>query len=108
MTDSIPTKCAHDQSGLSWRHLCAPCKKAALGTELGKPSRLFPGKDLRTSSSASLVDHIFAEKGLLPVGEFQNIWKWHDRLNQIDAWRAPLTTDAQPSGAWGYLSRRRA
>jgi glutathione S-transferase len=32
----------------------------------------------------------FAEKALLPVGEFRNIRKWHDRLNQIDAWRAPF------------------
>jgi hypothetical protein len=50
------------------------------------------------------------EKRLLPVVKFRNIRKRHDRPNQIDAWRArwKVWTDAQPSGAWGCLSSRRA
>jgi len=32
----------------------------------------------------------FAERALLPVGGFRNIVAWHDRLNRIDAWRAPF------------------
>jgi glutathione S-transferase len=32
----------------------------------------------------------FAEKARMPIAGFRNIQKWHDRLNQIDAWRAPF------------------
>jgi glutathione S-transferase len=32
----------------------------------------------------------FAEQALLPVGGFRHILAWHDRLNRIDAWRAPF------------------
>jgi glutathione S-transferase len=32
----------------------------------------------------------FAEEAKLPVAGYANILKWHDRLNQLDAWRAPF------------------
>jgi hypothetical protein len=32
----------------------------------------------------------FAESAQLPVGGYRNIARWHDRLNQFDAWRAPF------------------
>jgi glutathione S-transferase len=32
----------------------------------------------------------FAEAAALPVKDYPNILKWHDRLNLVDAWRAPF------------------
>jgi glutathione S-transferase len=32
----------------------------------------------------------FAEKGSIPVTQYANIMRWHDRLNRIDAWRDPF------------------
>ena len=32
----------------------------------------------------------FAESAQLPVGGYRNIARWHDRLNELDAWRAPF------------------
>ena len=32
----------------------------------------------------------FAERGLIPLDSYANITEWHDRLNQIDAWREPF------------------
>jgi glutathione S-transferase len=32
----------------------------------------------------------FAEGAQLPVGGYRNIARWHDRLNELDAWRAPF------------------
>ncbi|WP_372782768.1 glutathione S-transferase family protein [Phenylobacterium sp.] len=32
----------------------------------------------------------FAEEAKLPVAGYKNILKWHDRLNQLEAWRAPF------------------
>ena len=32
----------------------------------------------------------FAERGLIPLDGYANIVKWHDKLNQIDAWRDPF------------------
>jgi glutathione S-transferase len=32
----------------------------------------------------------FAERAQLPVGGYRNIARWHDRLNEFDAWRAPF------------------
>jgi len=32
----------------------------------------------------------FAEQARLPVGDYVNIRRWHDRLNELDAWRAPF------------------
>lgn len=32
----------------------------------------------------------FAEQAQLPIAPYANIRKWHDRLNQLDAWRAPF------------------
>lgn len=32
----------------------------------------------------------FAEAARLPIGDYANIRRWHDRLNELDAWRAPF------------------
>lgn len=32
----------------------------------------------------------FAERGLIPLDDFAHVRAWHDRLNQIDAWREPF------------------
>lgn len=32
----------------------------------------------------------FAERGLIPVGDYRHITAWHERLNQIEAWREPF------------------
>lgn len=32
----------------------------------------------------------FAERGLLPVQAYRHIVAWHDRLNELDAWREPF------------------
>jgi len=32
----------------------------------------------------------YAERGKIPVGAYPNIVAWHDRLNQLDAWRDPF------------------
>jgi glutathione S-transferase len=32
----------------------------------------------------------FAEKALIPINEFAHIRRWHDRLNEIEAWRQPF------------------
>lgn len=32
----------------------------------------------------------FADRALIPIGDYPNIKAWHDRLNQVDAWREPF------------------
>ena len=32
----------------------------------------------------------FAESAAIPVTQYTNITRWHDRLNRIDAWRDPF------------------
>lgn len=32
----------------------------------------------------------YANEAQLPLGEFANICRWHDRLNEIDSWREPF------------------
>lgn len=32
----------------------------------------------------------FAEEARLPLGEFANIRRWHDRLNEIESWLEPF------------------
>jgi glutathione S-transferase len=44
----------------------------------------------------------YAEQAQLPLGQYANIRKWHDRLNMLDAWRAPfegLDDQAQPQAS---------
>ena len=44
----------------------------------------------------------FAESAQLPVGGYSNIARWHDRLNELDAWRAPFAGfDEAPQAAAG-------
>lgn len=46
----------------------------------------------------------FAEAAQLPIGQYRNIGRWHDRLNELDAWRAPfdgLDAGATPQVAAG-------
>ncbi len=32
----------------------------------------------------------YAEEALMPLGEFANACRWHDRLNEIEGWRKPF------------------
>jgi glutathione S-transferase len=32
----------------------------------------------------------FAQAAHIPVGRYKNILKWHDRMNELDAWREPF------------------
>jgi glutathione S-transferase len=32
----------------------------------------------------------YAEEAQLPLNEFANIRRWHDRLNEIEGWREPF------------------
>jgi len=32
----------------------------------------------------------YAEQAKLPVGEFPNVMRWHDRMNELPAWREPF------------------
>lgn len=42
--------------------------------------------DFRVASSLP-----YAERASLPIGDYRNIRRWHDRLNEIDAWRDPFS-----------------
>ena len=66
----------------------APCKKPALATELGKPSRLFPTKVFERPHQRHWWTRFSPRRACYPSGNSAIIRKWHDRLNQIDAWRA--------------------
>ena len=62
---------------------------AVLDSLLAKRSWLVGGKltyaDFRVASALP-----FADRSGLPLGEFPNIVAWHDRLNQLNAWREPF------------------
>jgi glutathione S-transferase len=32
----------------------------------------------------------YAEEARMPLGEFANVRRWHDRLNEIESWREPF------------------
>jgi glutathione S-transferase len=34
----------------------------------------------------------YAKKAQIPLGEFPNVARWHDRLNELPAWRDPFPT----------------
>jgi glutathione S-transferase len=31
----------------------------------------------------------YAERASIPLDEFPNVRRWHERLNELDAWREP-------------------
>jgi glutathione S-transferase len=37
----------------------------------------------------------YAERASLPLDEFPNVRRWHDRLNELDAWRDPYPALAE-------------
>jgi glutathione S-transferase len=36
----------------------------------------------------------YAERSNIPLGEFANVKRWHDRLNELEAWREPFPARA--------------
>ena len=41
----------------------------------------------------------YAEEARLPLGEFANVCRWHDRLNEIEGWREPFPARREGNGA---------
>jgi glutathione S-transferase len=48
------------------------------------------GDTLTVADFSVAVTLPYAEKAKIPVGEFSEIERWHDRLNELPAWREPF------------------
>lgn len=40
----------------------------------------------------------FAESAHIPLNEFTNVHRWHERLNELEAWREPFPATAETTG----------
>jgi glutathione S-transferase len=80
-----------------------PVDDAAIAEALGEFHRYAPVLDQVLAGRAWLVDNRltyadfrvasalpFAEAAGIPVAPYANILRWHDRLNQLPAWRDPF------------------
>jgi glutathione S-transferase len=56
------------------------------------------GEHLTVADFAVAVALPYADQARIPLAEFPNVRRWHDRLNQLDAWRRPFP-DIAPSAA---------
>lgn len=48
------------------------------------------GDTLTVADFAVAVSLPYAEKAHIPLSEFPNVVRWHDRLNELPAWREPF------------------
>jgi glutathione S-transferase len=79
-----PNEAALKQADASFRHF-APILDNVLAGRTWLVGDHLSYADFRVASALP-----FAEEAKLPLGDFGNIRKWHDRLSQLDAWRAPF------------------
>jgi glutathione S-transferase len=47
------------------------------------------GDSMTAADFAVAMTLPFAEEAQIPLNEFPNVRRWHDRLNEIEAWREP-------------------
>lgn len=52
--------------------------------------RWLVGNGITVADFALAVTLPFAERAHIPLGEFPAITRWHQRLNELDAWREPF------------------
>ncbi|HEY7979718.1 MAG TPA: glutathione S-transferase family protein [Rhizomicrobium sp.] len=52
------------------------------------------GNDMTLADFAVAVCLPYAEKAHMPLGEFPEMRRWHDQLNELDAWRNPFPVRA--------------
>lgn len=55
-----------------------------------KGRRYLVGDGLTIADFAVAVTLPYAKQSRMPLGEFPEIVRWHDRLNEIEAWREPF------------------
>jgi glutathione S-transferase len=48
------------------------------------------GKSITVADFSVAMALPYAEEARLPLSEFPNVCRWHDRLNQIESWREPF------------------
>jgi glutathione S-transferase len=48
------------------------------------------GDDLTVADFSVAMTLPYADEAQLPINEFENVRRWHDRLNDIEAWREPF------------------
>lgn len=63
---------------------------AVLNEQLARPRAWLVGTSLTVADFSVAAALPYAEQARLPIDEFPNLRRWHDRLNQFDAWREPF------------------
>lgn len=48
------------------------------------------GEKLTVADFAAAITLPYAEKAHISLAEFPNVVRWHDRLNELPAWREPF------------------
>ena len=74
-----------------WRHL------ATLLDDHLHGRRWLVGDSITVAGVAAAIALPYAERAHIPLQEFPAIRRWHDRLNEIDAWREPFPVLAEAS-----------
>jgi glutathione S-transferase len=72
---------------------------AAVLNEHLRGRRYILGDTLTIADFATAITLPFAEKARIPVGEFTEIERWHDRLDELPAWREPYPTPPRAAAA---------
>ncbi|MGH8146458.1 MAG: glutathione S-transferase family protein [Rhodanobacteraceae bacterium] len=80
--DTDPTAVKHATE--DWRHL------AKLLDDHLHDRRWLVGDSITVADFAVAATLPYAERACIPVDEFPAIKRWHDRLNELDAWREPF------------------
>ena len=80
---------------------------AVLNDHLSPPRRWLVGSSLTVADFSVAAVLPYAAQARLPVDEFPNIRRWHDRLSQFDAWREPFPKSSGGRGLAGTTSTDR-
>ena len=65
-------------------------KYAAVLDEHLQGRRYLLGDQLTIADFSMAATLPYAEVSRIPLGEFPQVARWHDRLNELDAWREPF------------------
>ena len=65
-------------------------KYAAVLDEHLQGRRYLLGDQLTIADFSMAATLPYAQEARIPFGEFSNVARWHDRLNELDAWREPF------------------
>ncbi|QCI67410.1 glutathione S-transferase family protein [Phreatobacter stygius] len=85
-----PDRAAVDEATRYWRKYAGILNDHLTGRDW------LVGDGLTVADFAVAVTLPYADRAHIPLGEFPAVGRWHDRLNQMEAWRMPFPAMTEP------------